>query len=482
MSEPSLRDAAKSGMAWSFMIQGGTQAINFIVTVLLARLLLPQEFGLIGMIAVFIAISRTLIDGGFVASLIRTTHLDNVDYSTVFFVNLISSILLYLLLFVLAPYIASFYDKPLLVNLIRVLGLGIIINAFSLVQSTKLNRALQFKIQFKLQFPSLIVSAIVSIWMAYNGFGVWSLVAKDLCFAGLATAQLWIYSNWVPSFVFDKRKLKYHFNFGYKLSLTEITNTVFENLYNIIIGKFFSAAELGFYTRSKSLQQLPTMFFFNAFNRVAYPMLAKVKDNNEQLRRIYGQLMGLMAYLVIPLLVFLGIVAKPFIRLLLTTKWLPAVPYFQLLLLGGIFFPIHSYNLNICMLKGKTSLVLRLTGLQNSLLLLGAFTAFWLGIYGLLFSLVFVNVLITFVNAYYSGELIHYGLKMQIKDLAGIFILNFLLAAIFFAIELIWASTLPDIINLFVISIGFLLSYVFFSYVFKIRALFDLLEFRKKNQ
>lgn len=215
MSKTNIQtSSAKSGMLWSFLIQGGAQIINFAVTIILARLLLPEQFGLIGMIAIFIAISRALVDCGFVSSLIRTKDADNLDYSTVFFINLGTSILIYAALFFAAPFIAEFYDQNILMNLVRVLGLVIIINAFSLVQSTKLNKALQFKTQFKLQIPSLIISAGISIWMAYQGYGVWSLVAKDLIFALLASIQLWWYAKWIPSFVFDKEKLKYHFNFG----------------------------------------------------------------------------------------------------------------------------------------------------------------------------------------------------------------------------------------------------------------------------
>ena len=401
MTKTTMQSSAKSGMFWSFMIQGGTQIINFIISVVLARLLLPEQFGLIGMIAIFIAISRALIDGGFVSSLIRTKDADDVDYSTVFFVNLASSFFLYILLFIAAPFIAEFYHQDILVKLIRVLGLILIINAFSLVQSVKLNKALQFKTQFKLQLPSLVISALISIWMAYNGYGVWSLVAKDILYALFATIQLWYYAKWTPSFIFDRVKFYYHFNFGYKLSLTSIINTTFNNLYLIIIGKYFSAAQLGFYTRARSLEQLPSEFFFNAFNRVFYPLLAQYNDDDERLKRTYSQLLQMVVFVVTPILLFLGIVATPFFRWLLTEKWLPAVPYFQLLVISGVFYPIHKYNLNICNLKGRSDMVLKLSTLQNSLLIVGAFSAIWFGIYGLLFSMIFVNLVITGVNSYF---------------------------------------------------------------------------------
>ena len=476
----SLRDSGKSGLLWSFLIQGGTQAINFIVTVLLARLLLPEQFGLIGMIAIFIAISRALIDGGFVSSLIRTKNVDNVDYSTVFFVNLISSVVLYGLLFIAAPFIANFYEQDILVNLIRVLGLVLIINAFSLVQSTKLNKALQFKTQFKLQLPSLIISALVSLWMAYNDYGVWSLVAKDLTYAFLGTIQLWWYANWVPSFVFDKQKFKYHFNFGYKLSLTQIINTSFNNLYNVVIGKYFSAAQLGYFTRARSLEELPTGFFYNAFNRVFYPLLAKVNDDDQKLKQVYSQLMRVVVFVVTPILLYLGVVAEPFFRWLLTEKWLPAVPYFQLLIISGIFYPIHQYNLNICKLKGRSDMVLKLSMLQNVLLIIGAFSAIWFGIYGLLYSLIVINILITFTNAYFSGKLIGYDLKNQLNDIVPILFLNISLGLIFYIFQIMWFHNWSDLWNLIINFFGFFMLYAGIAFTLRMAVVKDLLSYIKK--
>lgn len=482
MSAKSIRSSGLSGTFWSFLIQGGTQAINFVVTVLLARLLLPEQFGLIGMISIFLAISRSLLNGGFVSSLIRTKEADNIDYSTVFFVNLISSIVLYGILFFLAPFIAEFYQESILVGIVRVLGFILIINAFSLVQSTKLNKGLQFKTQFKLQIPSLLISGSVSIWMAYNNYGVWSLVAKELVFSFLATIQLWWYAKWIPRFIFDKEKFNYHFNFGYKLSLTQIINISFDNLYNVVIGKYFSTAQLGYFTRARSLEQLPSGFFYNAFNRVFYPLLSQVNDNDEKLKKVYSQLMKIVVFVVTPILVYLGIIAEPFFRWLLTEKWLPAVPYFQLLLISGVFYPIHKYNINICNLKGRSDMVLNLSMVQNSLLLLGAFSAIWFGIYGLLFSLIVVNIFITFLNAYVSGRLIGYGLKSQFLDLSPLLLLNIFMGLIFYFLQKNWFNKMPDIWNLLASGLGFFALYILVAFIIKLKVLIDTLSFlRKKN-
>jgi O-antigen/teichoic acid export membrane protein len=473
--------SAKSGMFWSFLIQGGTQLINFVVTVILARLLLPEQFGLIGMIAIFIAISQALVNGGFVSSLIRTKDADNVDYSTVFFVNLVTSVVLYALLFFTAPFIAEFYGQEILTNLVRVLGLIVIINAMSLVQSTKLNKALQFKTQFKLVVPSLVISAMLSIWMAFNNYGVWSLVAKDIVFALLASVQLWWYAKWTPSFIFDKEKFKYHFYFGYKLALTGIINTSFNNLYMIIIGKYFSAAQLGYFSRARSLEQLPSGFFYNAFNRVFYPLLANLGDNDEKLKNTYSKLMQIVIFLVTPILIYLGVVAEPFFRWLLTDKWLPAVPYFQLLVISGIFYPIHQYNLNICNLKGRSDMVLKLSMCHNVLLFAGAFTAIWFGIYGLLFSLIVVNVVVTCINAFFSGKLINYGLIKQMTDLAPILILNFVAAAFFYSLQIIFFHKLQDLWNLILVAALFFTVYLGTALLLKIEVSRYLLQYIKNK-
>ena len=475
-----IKSKAKSGMLWSFMIQGGTQVINFVVTIILSRLLMPEQFGLIGMISIFLAIGAALVDGGFVTSLIRTEDADDLDYSSVFFMNLFSSLILYGILFLTAPLIASFFNHFILIDLIRVQSLILIISAFSLVQSTKLNKELQFKTQFKLQIPALIISAISAVLLAYLGLGVWSLVAKELIYTFLASAQLWWYAKWTPKFIIDKEKIKYHFKFGYKVSLTSILNTSFKNLYNVIIGKYFSATQLGYFTRAKSLEQLPSVFFFNSFNRVFYPLLAKVNNDRAKLKSMYARLMRLVVFVVSPILIYLGVIAEPFMRFLLTEKWLPAVPYFQLLLLSGIFYPIHSYNLNICNLKGRSDVVLKLSFFHNSLLFLGSFSIIWFGIYGLLYNLIFVNILVTIINAYVSGQFISYGLKEQSKDMIPILVLNLSLGGVFYFLQNEWFYQMNDVWNILINGIAFCMIYLGFAYLTKMHVIKDVLQLLKK--
>jgi teichuronic acid exporter len=280
--------------------------------------------------------------------------------------------------------------------------------------------------------------------------------------------------------VIDKNKIKYHFKFGYKVSLTAILNTCFKNLYNVLIGKYFSATQLGYFTRAKSLEQLPSQFFFNSFNRVFYPLLAKVDDDGTKLKNVYARLMKLVIFVVTPILIYLGVIAEPFIRFLITDKWLPAVPYFQLLLLSGIFYPIHSYNLNICNLKGRSDVVLKLSFFHNSLLFFGSFSIIWFGIYGLLYNLVLVNLLVTIINSYISGQFINYGLKEQSKDLVPILVLNIVFGLIFHLIQISYFEHIQDIWNIIFNGLVFFVTYVGFAFITKMSVIEDLIKLVKK--
>lgn len=412
-----LKAKAKSGIFWSFLNQSTTQVINFAITLLLARLLLPSDYGLIGLIAVFIAIGRSLTDAGFSSSLIRTKDVDDVDYSTVFFVNFISSAVLYTVAYISAPFIANFFEEPALMNLIRVMSLIFIINASTMVQSTKLNKALRFREQFKLQAVALVLSSGVAVYLAMNDFGVWSLVIKDLSYGLIASVQLWLYSKWTPKLKFDYNKLKYHFNFGYKLLLTNLISKVFSNSYNLVIGKVLSTTQVGLFTRAQSMQDLPSGIVFNTINKVLYPLLAEVNDDDGKLKRVYKQIMSLVGILIIPVLVFMGIVAEPLFLFLLTEKWLGAVPYFKILIIAALFSPFQKYNLNICNVKGRSDLVLQISIVEYTLILISLFSILYFGIFGLLWGMVAATLITVIYTSYRAGNLIEYSPWEQFSDI-----------------------------------------------------------------
>lgn len=412
-----LQKQTVSGLFWTFSQRFSVQLINFGVSIIMARVLLPADYGLIGMLAVFMAIGSSLMDSGLSSSLIRTPNADQKDYSTVFFINIIGSIIIYAILFLTAPFIASFYDQEILTPIIRVYTLSFIISAFVSVQSTRLTKEMNFKTQMKIQIPSVIGGGILGIVLALQDYGVWSLVWMNLFQSTLSAIQHWIYSGWRPNFLFDKERFKYHFNFGYKLTLSGLLDTIYNNIYNLIIGKFFPVAYLGYYTRAKSLQQLPVQNISTALNKVTYPMFSSIQHENVKLKMAYKKLMQQVLFWIAPTMILLGVIAEPLIRFLLTEKWVPAVPYFQTLCAAGILYPLNSYNLNILKVKGRSDLFLKLEIIKKVIITIGIFIAVPFGIYGLLYLQVIISFVAYFINSWYSGKMINYPMIEQVRNI-----------------------------------------------------------------
>ncbi|MFO7826008.1 MAG: lipopolysaccharide biosynthesis protein [Cyclobacterium sp.] len=470
----SLKEKTLTGILWAFLQQFGAQLINFIVSVVLARWLMPAEFGIIGMISVFIAIGNSLVDSGLTSSLIRSKNNDQKDFSTVFFMNIFASIIIYLILFFCSPFIAKFFDQPILIPVVRVYCLVFIIKAFSAVQNARYTLNMDFKSLMIVTIPSLLIGGIVGLSFAYFGYGVWSLVYMNLVQAMLVSIQLWVKGKWMPTLVFDIDRLKYHFNFGYKLTLSGILNTIYDNIYHLIIGKFFSAAQLGYYTRAQSMKQLPVTNISSALNKVTYSMFSKIQDDDIRLKSAYKGLMQQVLFWITPTLIIAGILAEPLFRFLLTEKWLPAVPYFQILCIVGIMYPLHSYNLNILKVKGRSDLFLRLEVIKKVLISIGLFIAIPLGIYGLLWMQVILNILAFGINTYYSGRLINYPLYEQLIDILPIIGVSILAGIFLFVIDLQMPNLNEwDFVRLTVgCSVG-MLFYLLFSYFIKLKALMD---------
>src|SRR5690606_22951203 len=381
----SLKQKTITGLFWTFTEQFVSKGIGFIVQIILARILLPEEFGLIAMIMVFIGIGHSMVDSGMTSSLIRTMNSDQRDYSTVFFINVIVSFLVYGIIFFCAPAIATFYEQPILADLVRVYALIIVIQSFVTVQITRMTKEMNFRIQLIIQIPSIIVGGIVGIVLALYGWGVWSLVYMALVRTLISTIQYWFYTGWRPDWVIDRERLWEHFNFGYKLTLAGILNTIFVNAYNIVIGKFFSVAQVGFYSKADSLQKFPVQSMSQALNKVTYPMFSEIQNDNVKLRAVYRTVMQQVVFWITPVLVVAFVVAEPLFRFILTEKWLPAVPYFRILCFVGFLYPVQAYNLNILKVKGRSDLILKLSIIKRIIITLGIVIALPFGVFGLLY-------------------------------------------------------------------------------------------------
>lgn len=470
----SLRKQATSGLVWTFTQQFGNQILSFIISLILARLLMPEEFGLIGMIAIFISIGKVLVNSGMTQSLVRSEEVGQNDYSTVFFFNLAASAVIYLTIFFAAPFIADFYSQSILTDIVRLYTLTFIIDAFGTIQATRLTKSMDFKTQMLIALPSTFVGGIVGITMAYTGFGVWSLVWSNIVKSIVHSVQFWFYTEWKPSLVFSKKLFKSHFKFGYNLTIAGILGKIFDNLYLIVIGKFYSASQVGFYTRAATMKQLPVTNISGALSKVTYPLFASIQNDDVRLKRVYQQIMQSVIFIIAPTLVFLGVLAEPLFRFLFTEKWLPAVPYFQILIVPGILYPIHSYNLNILKVKGRSDLFLRLDIIKKILISIVVIIALQFGIFALLYGQIVTSIVSFFINTYYSGKFIDYTTLDQAKDIIPSLILTVTVGAIIFILDVNILSEYSDLVRILGGSaIGGIL-YLLLAMVFKMDGFMEL--------
>jgi len=478
----SLKQKALSGVFWTALQQFSTQGINFFVSIILARLLLPSEFGLIAMIAVFMGIGAVLLNAGLGSSLIRTDNPTQEDYSTVFFFNLIGSVLMYGIMFLAAPFVADFYQEQELTLIIRWYSIIFIINAFALIQTTRLTKLLDFKTQMRVSIPSTIFGGLIGVSMAYTGYGVWSLVVMAITQAFASAIQLWLYSKWKPSWVFSKKKFIYHFNYGYKLTLSGLIEAIFSNAYAIIIGKFFAPAQVGFFNRANSLMKLPVGNVGIILNKVTFPLFAEIKNDDIRLKSVYKKVMQMSVFLVAPILITMAVLAEPLFRFLFTDKWLPAVPYFQILVSIGIMYPINAYNLNILRVKGRSDIVLKLQIIKKVLFLIIIIITFQYGIYALLFGNVIQSFLVFFINTYYSDKFINYNVWEQIKDMIPIILVAVFIGVLVFYLDVLIKGKLnSDFLRLLICSSFGIICYILITLLFRFNTLFELINLFKKK-
>ena len=472
----SLKKQALSGVFWSSMQLFGNQFIGFGVSMVLARLLLPSEFGLIAMLGIFIGLGTALINSGLTQSLIRTENLDDEDFSTVFFFNLGGSIVIYSIIYIVAPCIADFYNQEILTSIVRVYCIVFIINAFSAIQITRLTKMMDFKTQLKVSLPSLIIGGSVGITMAYNDYGVWSLVWSNIIQTIAGTLQLWFWSQWRPSWVFNRKKLNYHFNYGVKLMLSGILNVIFTNAYTIIIGKFFAPAQVGFYNRAQTLQMLPVNSISSIVTKVSFPLFSSIQNDDVRLKSIYKRIMQMVVFLVTPTLILMAVLGEPLFRLLYTEKWVRAVPYFQILCVTGILYPINLYNLQILNVKGRSDLFLKLEVFKKIIVVMVILVSFQFGIYGLLYGSVLTSVIAFFINTHYSGKFLNYPAWEQTKDLLPIIGLGILTGAVVYFLDINFRQAIPnDFFRLVLGSSSGVALYTAVAYLFKMNCLTELI-------
>jgi len=430
----SLKQKTVSGLLWSFIDNFANLGLNFIIGIILARLLTPEEFGLIGMITIFIAISNSFINSGFGSALIRKKNCSQHDYSTVFYFNLVVGIIFYFLLFFSSHTIGNFFNKPQLENILKVLGFLIIIESLTMIQRTILTKRVDFKLQARISVISSVTSGIIAIFMAYRGFGVWSLVALQLSRQAITSFLLWVWNRWRPRLIFSMKSFKELFSFGSKLLVSGLIDTTFRNIYYIVIGKFFSAQDLGFFTRAQAFSNLPSQNLNGIISRVSYPVLAEIQDDIPRLRMNYQKLIRSTMFITFPLMLGMAAVAKPMVLTLIGEKWLPSVVYLQLLCFVGMFYPLHSLNLNMLQIEGRSDLYLKLSIIKKFLFLPDIFLGILFGLKIMIIGMIFNSMIGYFLNSYWSGSLIGYSFWEQLKDIIPSFFIALLMGGIVFLV------------------------------------------------
>lgn len=442
----SVKNKAVKGVMWSAIERFSVQFVQLIIQILIARILSPDDFGIIGMIAIFIAIAQSFIDSGFSNALIRKRDRTDIDNSTVFYFNIVVGAVFYLLLYLCAPAIAKFYNTPILVPVTRIVGLGVIFNSLAVVQRANLTAKVDFKTQAKASLISVIISGGCGLFLAYKGFGVWSLVAQTLLNGGCNTIFLWIFAKWYPKWVFSWKSFREMFSFGSKLLLSGLMDTLYKNIYTIVIGKFYSAGDLGYFTKANQLASFPSSNITGILQRVTYPLLCENQGNKEVLRTRYRTFLRLSAYVVFPLMVGLAVLAEPLIETLLTDKWIAAVPLLQLLCLSMMWYPIHAINLNLLQVQGRSDLFLRLEVIKKIVGVSILCITIPMGVVWMCVGKIVVTIIALIINTHYTGKLIGLGFLKQMRDLLPSLVYSFLMGAAVMLITMVVDNNILQII------------------------------------
>lgn len=475
-----LKEKTVKGVIWSSIDRFSTQGISFVFSMLIARMLLPSDYGVIAMLGIFMAVSQCFIDSGFGAALIRKKDRTEADFCTVFYFNIVVSCLFYGLLWLASPYIARFYDMPLLESVTKVWGLNLIVGALSGIQNAQLSIAIDFKSRAKISVITTLFTGAIGLWLAYSGYGVWALVYQGVASAILRCILLWCIVRWVPKLIFSWKSFKELFSFGSKLLASSLLATVFENLSTIIIGKVYNAGSLGVYSRANHLAQFPSSNITGVLQNVTFPVLSTIQDEEARLAGAYRRFLRLSAFVVFPLMLGLSAVADPFIRLTLTDKWAGSIYLLQIICFALMWYPIHAINLNLLQVKGRSDYFLRLEIIKKILSVVVLCVTVPIGLVAMCYGRIFTSVVCLGLNTYYTKKIIGYGFADQMRDLAHVL----LHALVMYALVWLVVQCMPNLWLQLIIGILVGMAYYLIgAYLMKFDELNELLVLikRKKN-
>ncbi len=460
----SLKRKTVKGVVWSTLERFSVAGVNFIFGLILARLLMPTDYGAIAMLSIFMAIAQTFIDSGFSNALIRKPDRTETDNATAFYFNIGVGLAAYFSLYLAAPYIAQFYKTSILIPLTRIMGLNLLLNSLCVVQQALLTARIDFKTQAKISLNAAVVSGLVGIGFAYAGYGVWALAIQSVLASVIRTILLWILAKWRPKAKFSKQSFRNLFGYGSKLLASGLLDTIYNNLYTIVIGKRFSVATLGVYSRADQWANFLAINVTGILQRVTFPILSSIQNEDERLRVNYRKFLRVSGFVIFPLMMGLAAIADPLTRFILTDKWADSIPLLRILCFALMFYPIHAINLNLLQVKGRSDLFLRLEIYKKILGVATLCVTIPMGITAMCVGRVFTSWVALAMNTHYTGKLIHLGFFQQLKDYIPTLLNSFFMGAIVYGMTLIVSGSGLQLLTGVIIGASY---YVLSNYLLK---------------
>lgn len=456
MSKGDLKKKTKVGAYWQMANQLSNNGLMFVINIIMARLLMPEDFGVVAIPMVFLAIAEIFIEAGFSSALVRKDEVSESDMSTAFIFSISVGVICYLVLFFLSPLIAGFYQEPRLINVTRVAAIAFLITPLSTPQTVILKRKIDFKTPAKVAVISRILAGALGISLAYYGFGLWSLVYSNLAGVFLTFAFNWISVRWYPKAGWSKDSFNYLFGYGSKMVLTYLLSRVYMNIAPLFIGKYCNTEQLGIYNNAHRYTIYPSRFFIGIVQNVTFPVLCQIKNDDNTLALSYRKMIKITTFLVFPLMLLLAVVAEPLVRIFLTDKWIGCVPFIQIMCLSIMWSPVHSLNLNLLLIKGRSDLFLRLEIIKDSIGVCIMLITLPMGIIPFLWGRVLSSIICLYINTYYTGKIIGVGFFRQMGDVLPSFILTMIIATATYSIT----SCLDN--SLFRLTAGILLGTILY--------------------
>lgn len=478
MSSSNLKFRAQSGVLWSAIERFSTQGIQFLFSIILARLLSPEDYGIIAMPLIFLAVAQVFIDSGFANALIRKPDLNNNDLNTALFFNVAIGIVCYIILFISSPFIASFYNTPILSDILKITSLSVLFTPLCTVQQALLTKSLNFKIQARVSVISAVVGGVVGIVMAYNDYGVWSLAISQALTALMRVILLWSWTNWYPNGYWNRLSFSYLWSYGSKLLLAGLIDTIYQNIYPLIIGKVYSASSLGFYTRAHHFAHFPTSNVYGIIRRVTFPLLSEIQNDSERLSRMFVRILRITVFVMFPSMCFIIGSAKPIIILLLSEKWVNSIVFLQLLSFAMMWRPIDSLNLNLLTITARTDLFLKLEIIKKIIGVLVLCVTLFNGVMAICIGYVVYSILEIVIDSYYSGKLYNLSFVKQIFSILPII----LMSIIILFLTLLISNLIDNYMVSLIIDIFITASVImFFCMIFKIDEYRELIAMIKRK-